>query len=430
MPDEVGAKQAPDLVDTAAEQLLGDLGPAGFPNRPKRNAQAWPLNGNIKMTIILDRVREVLPVIRARRDEIERARRMPRDLIDRLRSTGVFGLTVPRDMGGEQARPTDTMRVIETAATADGSAGWCVMIGAGNNIAAGYMNERGAREVFHDPTAPTAGIAAPAGAAVPVDGGVRVSGRWPFASGITHCEWVWAGCMIMENGKPRMTSTGPEIVHLCMPVRELEIHDTWHVSGLCGTGSTDFSAADVFVPEHRIFALLDPAGHRPEPLYQMPPLATFVFQLVSVSLGIARAALDELTELAQTKVPSLYNTVLADRPMAQIEIARAEAALGAARSFLFDTVGDMWETVSAGHAPTMRQLALGRIATIQVAETAATVTRTINTLGGGSSIYLSSSLQRHARDAEAITHHFTVAQHTWEEAGRVLLGRQPAVPMF
>ena len=81
-----------------------------------------------------------------------------------------------------------------------------------------------------------------------------------------------------------------------------------------------------------------------------------------------------------------------------------------------------------GPSPSARQLALGRIAATQAVETAASVTRTANTLGGGSSIYSTSSLQRHARDAEAITHHFTVTPHTWEEAGRVLLGRKPNVP--
>jgi alkylation response protein AidB-like acyl-CoA dehydrogenase len=355
---------------------------------------------------------------------------MPRDLIDELRKTRMFGLSVPRAIGGEEARPTDIMRAIETVATADGSTGWCAMIAVGNNIASGYMMESGAREVFADPTAPSAGIAAPAGKAVRVDGGVLVNGRWPFASGITHCDWVWAGCLVMENGRPRMTPTGPEIVHACMPVSEVVIHDTWHVSGLCGTGSNDFSATDLFVPEQRIFALLDPAGHRPEPLYQMPPLGMFVFQVVCVSLGIARCALDELTELAQAKVPSLYSDVLAERPVAQVELARAETALGGARSFLYDTVEGMWQTVCAGRTPTKRQLALGRTAATHAAETAAAVTRTANMLGGGSSIYSASSLQRHARDAEAITHHFTVAPHTWEEAGRILLGREPTVPVF
>jgi len=114
----------------------------------------------------------------------------------------------------------------------------------------------------------------------------------------------------------------------------------------------------------------------------------------------------------------------------QVEVARAEAALGGARSFLYEVVEDMWQSVSVGRSPTRRQLALGRIAATQAAETAAAVTRTANTLGGGSSIYSTSSLQRHARDAEAVTHHFTVAPHTWEEAGRVLLGREPIAPVF
>jgi len=375
-------------------------------------------------------IRDLLPAIRARRQEIEQARRLPRDLVDELRKTGIFSLSVPRAIGGQEAAPLDLMRAIETVATADGSTGWCAMIASGSNIAAGYMNEPGAREVFPDPTAPSAGIAAPAGAAVRVDGGVRVNGRWPFASGITHCEWVWAGCMVTEGGRPRMTPRGPEIVHVWMPVSEVVIHDTWYVSGLCGTGSNDFSATDLFVPEQRIFGLLDPSGHRAEPLYQMPPLGLFVFQVACVSLGIARTALDDLTELAQTKKPSLYTAVLADKPVVQVQLARAEAALGGARSFLYDTVEEIWQSVCAGRAPTRRQIALGRLAATHAAETAATVTRTANTLAGGSSIYSTSSLQRHARDAEAVTHHFTVAQHTWEEAGRVLLGREPTVPVF
>ena len=108
-----------------------------------------------------------------------------------------------------------------------------------------------------------------------------------------------------------------------MPVSAVVIHDTWYVSGLCGTGSNDFSATDLFVPEQRIFGLLDPSGHRGEPLYQMPPIGLFVFQLVCGSLGIARSALDDLTELAQTKKPSLATAVLADKAAAEVELARA-----------------------------------------------------------------------------------------------------------
>jgi alkylation response protein AidB-like acyl-CoA dehydrogenase len=375
-------------------------------------------------------IQKLLPSIRQRRAEIEQARRLPRDLADELRGSGVFSLSVPRAIGGREASPVDILNAIETVAAADGSTGWCAMIGIGNNVVAGYMDESGAREVFADPRAPTAGLAAPAGTAVEADGGVVVNGRWPFGSGITHCDWVWAGCLVMDDGKPRMTPMGPEIVHACMPVSEVVIHDTWHVSGLCGTGSNDFSAANVFVPRQRIFALLDPRGHRREPLYQVPPLLLFTFQVAAVSLGIARAALDELNEIAQSKTPSLYTQVLADKAVVHIDLARAEAALGSARSFLYDTVESMWRSVSSGREPSKRDLAQGHIAATHAVEAGASVTRTASALAGGSSIYTTSALQRHARDAEAVTHHFTVAPHTWEEAGRVFLGREPIIPVY
>jgi alkylation response protein AidB-like acyl-CoA dehydrogenase len=379
---------------------------------------------------ILQRIRNLLPGIRSRRQEIEHARRMPKDLIDALRATRMFAMGAPSAIGGDQAAPAQLMRAIETVATADGSAGWCAMIATGNGVSAGYMSEKGAREMFADPAAPTAGIAAPAGAAVRVDGGVRVSGRWPFASGITHCDWLWAGCLVMDNGKPRMTPMGPEMVHACIPVRDVEIHDTWYVSGLSGSGSNDFSVKDVFVPEHRLFALLDTSSHRPEPLFQMPPMGLFTYQVASVSLGIARSALDEVTELAQNKVPSMYMTPLADKSAAQIALARAEAQLGSARAFVYETVEDIWQTVCAGAAPSSRQIALGRVAVSHAAETCADVARTASRLAGGTAIYSASSLQRHARDADAVAHHFTVSPHTWEEAGRVMFGRAPIVPAF
>jgi alkylation response protein AidB-like acyl-CoA dehydrogenase len=384
----------------------------------------------VQTETIINKVRDLLPAIRARRQEIEQSRRMPRDLVDALRDTRMFAMGAPRAIGGHEATPGELMRAIESVATADGSAGWCAMIATGNGVSAGYLSDKGAQEVFADPTAPTAGIAAPAGAATRVDGGVRITGRWPFASGITHCDWLWAGCLVMDNGRPRMTPFGPEMVHACIPVRDVEILDTWFVSGLSGSGSNDFRVDDVFVPEHRLFSLLDPTNHRPEPLFQMPPLGLFTYQVASVSLGIARSALDELTALAQTKVPSLYTTPLADRGAAHIAVARAEAELGAARAFLYDTVEEIWRTVSSGTPPTSRQNALGRVAAAHAAETAGAVTRTASQLAGGSAIYSSSSLQRHARDANAVCHHFTVSPHTWEEAGRVFLGRAPTVPAF
>jgi alkylation response protein AidB-like acyl-CoA dehydrogenase len=376
-------------------------------------------------------IHDLLPQIRARREEIESARQLPRDLVDELSATRIFRMAVPRALGGEEADPLDLMRVIEIISSADGSTGWCTSIGVGLGLVAGYMPEAGARDVFCGRAAPAAGVVEPAGAVVLADGGIRLSGRWRFASGITHAEWVVAGGVVMEDGRPRMTPTGmPAVVHALLPVSAVTVHDTWFASGLCGTGSHDVSCADVFVPASRTFSLFDPSGHRPEPLYQMPIHTLFAPSIAVVALGIARAALDEVSDLATTKKPSMSAVRLADKPVTQVEIARAEGALGAARSFLYDAVDDVWQTVLTGARPTMRQRARCRIAATQATETASRVAHTASTLAGGTSIYTSSSLQRHARDADAITHHISQSPQTWEDAGRVLMGHDPLFPLF
>ena len=378
-----------------------------------------------------EKVKDLLPQIKARRAEIEQARQLPADLAEALRATGILSLGMPRAIGGEEVSPTDTMRVAETIATADGSTGWVAMIAMTANGAAGYMNEAGAKELFaSDLHTFSASVAGPIGKAVRVDGGVRVSGHWPFASGVTHSKLIWLGAIVHENDKPVMTPHGPEIIHVWMPVTAGQIHDTWYTSGMAGTGSNDFSCDDAFVPDQLVWALFDPSGHRPEPPYQFPLVAMFSIHVGAVALGIARAALDELIELAPTKVPSLSMEVLADRPAAQIELARAEARLEAARAFLYDSVEDVYQTLVAGRAPTERQVASGRVAPLHAVETAGDVTRTANVLTGGTAIYSKYSTQRHARDAEVLQHHFTVAQHVWEDAGRVLLGRAPLAPIF
>jgi indole-3-acetate monooxygenase len=293
------------------------------------------------------------------------------------------------------------------------------------------MTDAGAREVYTDPCLPGALVAEPAGAAIPVDGGYRVSGRWKFASGITYASWVVAGCVVMESGQPRMTPAGmPEVVHVVLPASEVQIHDTWYVSGLCGTGSNDFSCADVFVPLERALSLFNPAGYRPEPLYQMPVLTLVAPTVAVVALGIARAAVVELTELAPSKMPAMSARPLAEKPVTHVEVARAEGALGAARSYLYDVVDDVWETVLAGGQPTMRQRSLCRIASVEAVETAAQIARSMSTLAGGTSVYSASSLQRHARDADVLTHHFTQSPQVWEDAGRVLMGFEPTAPLF
>ncbi len=370
----------------------------------------------------------LLPSIRERRAEIEKARRLPPDLATSLQATGVFSLPVPKALGGVEAPPADIMRVVETLSSADGSTGWTTMVGMG--IFAGLMNELGAKEVFGDPTAPVAGVPGPLGQAVRVDGGVRVTGRWSPASGIDHSDWVYGGCIVHADGAPVMTDHGPDLLHVFIPKSSVTVNDTWYASGLAGTGSNEFIATDVFVPEHLIWNLFDPSGHRSEPLYRMPVIASFTSLVAAVGLGIARTALDEVTALAATRVPPLSIEPLANKPYAHVEIGHAEVALRSARSFLYDIVGETWELVAKGKPYTPRQNALNRAAAVNAVETAARVAQVASRLGGATALYASSSLQRHARDAEALTHHFVQSPDVWEQTGKVFLDRPTTVPLF
>jgi len=376
-------------------------------------------------------IHALLRRIRDRRDEIEQARQLPDDVVEALVETRVFTLGVPHALGGEEADPLDAMRAIEMISAADGSTGWCVMLGIGAGMVAGQMPEAGAREVFAKPAWPKALVADPAGAAVRDGGdGLVVSGRWRFASGVTHADWIVVGCVVVRDGQPVMTEHGPEIVHVFLPKSDVEVHDTWHVSGLRGTGSHDVSCDGVRVPAERVLSLFQPIPSQPGPLYRLPPLSIVAPPISVVALGIARAALDELYELAGGKTPTLSAVPLAAKPATEIEIARAEGALSAGRALLYEVLDELWQTVSAGDEPSMRLRALCRIAANQATETAASVARLASTHAGGTSVYNGSSLQRHARDADVITHHFTQAPHVWEDAGRVLMGLPPTAPLF
>lgn len=378
------------------------------------------------------KLNELLPKIKGRREEIEEGRRMPKDLVADMAAAGVWKAGFATDLGGDGASIPDLMRVHEKIAAADGSAGWIAMICGGGADVAPKMTEEGIKEVFADPSQPTAAAIPPKGVAVPADGGFMFSGTWPFASGVTHVDWVAAGCVILYDGQPRMTPMGlPELVWGFLPVTEIEIHDTWYVNGLKGTGSNDFTGKDVFVPAHRTFHMFDPTNwSRPEDPATRTDIAGFAAMVANVGLGIARGAIDELIELAGGKMPTMSMTSLANKPSTQIEVARLEAKLGGARAFLYDSVEDLWDTLLTGEKFTPRQNALVRLAASEAARVGAAVANRVSTIAGGTSLYLKSPIQRMQRDADAVTHHFVLAPSVLEDAGRVLLGMEPTSPVF
>jgi indole-3-acetate monooxygenase len=349
----------------------------------------------------------------------ERERALPQGLIDELCATGLMRAGVPAGLGGLEAPPATTLRAAETIARGDASAGWCVSIAATSSLLSAYLPEQGAAEIFSDPRMVAAGVWAPRGKAVPVDGGVRVSGRWQFCSGISHSQWLFAGCVLDD---PQASDNGPVLRVVALPTAELEILDTWHTSGLRGTSSHDAVANDLLVPSHHILSLVDSGPRVNTPLYRFPVFGFFALSIAAAALGNARGAIEDLTELATAKTAQGSSRTLAERPATQAAVGEAEAALRAARSLYYEAIEEAWAAAQL-QAPVAESLRLGlRLAATHAVRSAADVARSMYDLGGGSAIYDDCPLQRRFRDAHAATAHFQVNPAIWELTGRVLLG--------
>lgn len=355
--------------------------------------------------------------LRARAREIEAARRLPGDLVERFAAAGFYRMCVPEAYGGLELAPAAMLRVLEALAQGDGSAAWCAFIGATSGATLAYLPEASAREIFASPTTRLGGVFAPRGEAVREAGGYRLAGRWAWGSGTQSAHWILAGCRVA--GAPGQA--GPGSLMLLVPAAEVEFLDTWHVAGLCGTGSTDFVIRDRRVPAERALDLTGPPCHA-RPLYAFPAFGLLALGIGAVALGLGRAAVDALVALASGKTPEGSRRPLAARSATQAEVARAEAELRAGRALLFDAVEEAWGRARSGDTLPVAVRRDLRLATTHAVEASVRAVDRMYVLGGGSSVYLDSPLQRIFRDAHVLTQHMMVAPPTWELAGRLLLG--------
>jgi alkylation response protein AidB-like acyl-CoA dehydrogenase len=362
------------------------------------------------------------PLIQASAEEIEQSRRLPLPLVEAMAQAGLFRLWIPRALGGEETDPMTLVRVVEEVSRADGAAGWCTAIGGEYGVFGGYLPADAAREIYgSDPLVRTAGAFRPFGNAVVVDGGYRVNGRWPLGSGCQHSAWIVGGCRVLDGDQPRLGPDGTPVMRiLFFPAADCEILDTWHSIGLRGTGSHDYAVADVFVPAARSLSFREPPAD-PGPLYMMPTIALFATVLAAVPLGIARHAIDIVRELARTKIASRSRRSLSEDATMQANLGTAEAALRSARAFLYETLGEAWQVVSAGQPLGVAQRAMLWLASTHVATAAKQAAELMFTAGGSASPYTSGGLERCVRDIHAAGQHVTLAPPNYQMAGQAFL---------
>ena len=370
----------------------------------------------------LDLVREIVPEIRPRSIEIEQARRVPGDIVDKLRQAGVFLMTLLEEHGGSERDIRQTMAVIEALAHADASVGWCAMIYLTTATATFSLSPEWVASVLGaaSPCAIIAGSAQPKGRARRVKGGLEVSGHWSWGSGIHHCEFICGGALI--EGEP-----GGDKPHiLFFKPDQLALYDNWNPSGLKGTGSVDFSAEKAFVPEGRWTILGGSPRQSSRLLARLPYFGMFASCVACVPLGIARRAIDDFCDLAHAKVPTGGSRTLAQSSIVQLDVGRAEALLASARYHLFGAMGAVWDKLGGGSKPEVNDLRSLRLAASQAAINSAQAVDLVYNAAGGSGPLPEFPLQRHFRDVHTATAHAMVGRNMLQRvAAARLLGLRP-----
>jgi alkylation response protein AidB-like acyl-CoA dehydrogenase len=377
---------------------------------------------------LLAEIQSIAPVVAEHAAASEALGRLDEPTMAALRSTRLLGFYAPRELGGVEADPVTVLIVLEALARIDASTSWTVGILAGTSgIAGAYLPSATARRLFADGVPLMAGTVLPKGTAEPVPGGYRVKGRWPYGSGIYHAEWVSAGALVPGQPGP----AGARLVLL--PRNQVVIHDNWQVAGLRGSGSSDYSIEDRFVPEEMTLPLIDvfmgKAVTGGAALRLGLPAWVAPFH-IGMALGIGRRALDEIYTQALEKGRGFPPSPLPTQPHVQFALGKAEIELAAARAYGIQLMSDLYEEAQAGHVPSPARQAEARAASTYVTEVAQRVTTAAFQAAGGTALFDTIPLQRCFRDIAAAGQHFIVSQSAYRAVGQFKLAQPDANPML
>jgi indole-3-acetate monooxygenase len=373
----------------------------------------------------VQRARQLRPRIEAAAPAIERMCALTSELLSALHDAGLFRLLLPRSCGGEEVEPAVFVAAVEEIAKGDASTAWCVSQGSGCSVTAAYIEPAVAREIFGDRTAVLAwGPGGSNAKATAVEGGYRVSGTWPYASGSRHAQWLGGHCALVDaEGAPCLGADGkPAERTMLFPRSKAAVHDVWQVIGLKGTGSDTYMVTDLFVPARYTFTRESAADRREAgPLYRFTSYQLYGAGFAGVALGIARATLDAFIAVTG-KVPALAAKPLREDAAVQSKVAIAEAQWHSARAFLMQTLNEMWEIASHGETFTLRQRATLRLAAVHAVHQCKELIETAYHLAGGAAIFENQPFERRLRDIHTVAQQVQSQFINFELAGQVLLG--------
>ncbi|MEV0001763.1 acyl-CoA dehydrogenase family protein [Micromonospora sp. NPDC050980] len=370
----------------------------------------------------LGRVRELAPLIAAHRDGSEHARETPREVFEALRDAGLTRMWVSKQFGGSQLSILAGVTVVEALARLDASVAWLVGTQAALSRLSDYLPEPVAERLYREHTGLVVGATRPTGHAERVDGGYRLTGEWPLASGFAHAGWLLCTAVVTSGGEPVTGPAGREARLLLVPREQAQCRDTWRTLGLRGTGSNDFRVADVFVPEELTVARSDILAYppaRPSQGYAIDYFTFVHYADAPVTLGIAQDALEAFRPVVTRKVPVGGTVALAENHTVQDRLARAEMAAYSARVLLWEAARQGDRHGAAGGQPLTATV---RLTAATVAHKATEAVDTLYDLAGTSAIYTGNRLERCFRDIHTANKHISMAPAHFEMVGQYLVG--------
>jgi alkylation response protein AidB-like acyl-CoA dehydrogenase len=365
--------------------------------------------------------------IGAAADEIEAGRQLTPDILEALHKARLFRMMLPRSVGGDEVDPGTYVRALEELARHDGSVAWNVFVGNAGALIAPFLEPKTAREVFGDERALVAWGPPNATNAQAVPGGYRISGRWGFASGCRHATWMGAHCdVIEESGEVRCDGEGRAIMlTFLFPASQATLLGDWDTLGMRGTGSESYSVDDLFVPEAFTGRRGDPNLCRePGRLYAITMQGLYAASVAGAALGIARAMLDGLVDLAREKTP-LGLKRMADSGTVQAGIARAEARLGSGRAYLLETLAEIYARAEPGTPIDVPDRARIRLAATYAIHAAISVADHVHKAVGVNGIFPGTPFERRFRDMHTLSQQIQARDSHYESIGKVLLGEPP-----
>jgi indole-3-acetate monooxygenase len=375
--------------------------------------------------VVIARAKAVQPLVAAAANEIEQTRRLPPALLDHLHDNRLFRLLLPQSSQGIETDPLTFFRVMETIAQADASTAWCLSQAGGCAMAAAYLDLPVAHAVFGDPRAVLAWGPGPKVKAVECEGGYRVTGVWSFASGGRHATWLGAHCPVYAaDGSPKRDADGAQIERtMLVRTEDVAWTDIWNTVGLRGTASDQFKLDDFFVrADHSITREFDRERRESGPLYRMGSGTCYQVGFAGVACGIARGALDSFVDVARNKVPRGAKSPLRDNAVVQSGLAQAEVHLRAARSFLLQSMADIWSDLVAGNDITVEQRITIRMAATHAIHKAREAVDFTYNAAGATAIFDGHPLERRFRDIHTVTQQLQGRLSHFETVGAWMMG--------